>query len=78
MVAKKKYLSFYEFGSRDYDPAVDTLEDVKYALDELFQTVASDLGVDDPSAPEFVQHARDAMCDRNVPREIRDLVAPRR
>lgn len=78
MVARKEELSFYDFGSRDYDPASDSLEDVRCALRELFEAVASDLGVDDMSAPEFVQYARDCMCDRNVPVAIRDAVVGKR
>lgn len=80
MVAKKKTgeLSFYDIGSRDYDPTIDTLEDVHYAVRELLETVASDLGVDDASDPAFVSFARDAMCDRAVPRDIMDIVVGRR
>jgi hypothetical protein len=53
----------------------ESVIDVMDEIDDLFQGVASDLGVDDPSADGFVDYARDTMSDAGVPREMIDHVA---
>lgn len=73
---KKKHLDFIT-GRRAYDSTVDTVEDVKKALQQLFSAVASDLGVDDLKDAAFDDYARDTMSGYQVPRDVMDAALGR-
>ncbi len=49
-----------------------SMKDLEAALDDLFQDVASDLGVNDSRKSAFLDFAGDRMADAKVPRKVLD------
>jgi hypothetical protein len=61
-------------GYDEYDRFRPTQRELERAVLVIYSNVGTDLGIEDPSDPNFVGYVGDRMCDSDVPEPVRDAV----